>query len=967
MSPLRAFISELLAERYADAESASQLCASLDFTPAPEAPGDAVDRWKRTVEHLDDTQLDALFEGAARQHPDLFTRAHLDTLVSASERMTFATERMQANDVSGAATALEAALALHTEVFGTMSGPTATLLEALGLAYARGSAFALSAQRYERALTVREARFGDADPSTLVARHQVARALARLGRDAEADPLYRRVIADLEADPERDEERFAHALREFGHMLIKQHSDEQGMKLLSRALETRERIYPKGDGRISESLVDIARLNLRAEKFDRAEAMYTRAVTDLEARFGPDNPGLASALMHLALFHHARGHFDAALPIYERSRALFESSPIYPRRKRIGVLDNLAMLRHARGECDLAEPLEREARDIVLSLEESERLGFGQLSTNLAIVLLAQGRVAEAVPLLDEAIADGELSLRAMLPRATTSRVGAYLEGQLDAADVALALALRPEPSAWRTALTATLLRKGRSLDEAALLASSNAPSDPVARAKVERLRALRQELAARSLAGPHDETLAAHRARLSALCDESESIEQELADLSAQAREARTPPSPEVLVDRVAATLSPDAVLIEFTLAEPWEFDARRTHLATGESHYLAMVLHADSTGESFDLGPSSLIDAAVARFLSALTPEDPSARDAELLACDAAKALYALAMKPLEGALRSKTRLFLSLDGALWLAPFAALHDGASYLIDRVDLAYLSSGRDLVSGDESVVSTGAMVAFADPDFMARLERPSRGVKRRKRGTKRALSFAELPRLPGTRREAEAVARCFSHATIFTDERATASALLAVEAPAVLHVATHGFFLDDEDDSKGDTRDAVIVDDEETEEPADAALDPLLRSALVMAGARAKTASGDDAIATALEVSSMNLRGTQLVVFSACDTGRGEVRARDGVYGLRRAVFLASAESLVMSLWQVDDDATSALMSDFYDRLSRGTARARALRDASLAVRETRPHPYYWAPFVLMGRTDALCLDAQM
>jgi CHAT domain-containing protein len=102
---------------------------------------------------------------------------------------------------------------------------------------------------------------------------------------------------------------------------------------------------------------------------------------------------------------------------------------------------------------------------------------------------------------------------------------------------------------------------------------------------------------------------------------------------------------------------------------------------------------------------------------------------------------------------------------------------------------------------------------------------------------------------------------------------------------------------------------------------------------------------------------------GAQLVVLSACETGHGTSLAGDGVYGLRRALALAGAESQVVSLWRVDDESTRQLMCRFYEELAQGTGRAEALRRAKLSLlRTTRTSPpYHWAPFVLTGRWTPL------
>ncbi len=108
----------------------------------------------------------------------------------------------------------------------------------------------------------------------------------------------------------------------------------------------------------------------------------------------------------------------------------------------------------------------------------------------------------------------------------------------------------------------------------------------------------------------------------------------------------------------------------------------------------------------------------------------------------------------------------------------------------------------------------------------------------------------------------------------------------------------------------------------------------------------------------TALEATGLDLWGTKLVVLSACETGVGDVQNGEGVYGLRRALVLAGAESEMMSLWKVNDEATRDLMVDFYKRLEAGVGRSEALRQVQLKMLKTADHnhPYFWAAFILSG-----------
>jgi CHAT domain-containing protein len=140
----------------------------------------------------------------------------------------------------------------------------------------------------------------------------------------------------------------------------------------------------------------------------------------------------------------------------------------------------------------------------------------------------------------------------------------------------------------------------------------------------------------------------------------------------------------------------------------------------------------------------------------------------------------------------------------------------------------------------------------------------------------------------------------------------------------------------------------------------------PLLLSGLALAGANRRSAarSGrDDGILTAEEIAGLDLHGTEWAVLSACDTGLGEIRAGEGVFGLRRAFQIAGARTVIMSLWSVDDRATRSWMRTLYaGRFQRGLDTAGAVRDASLsALRDRRArhlstHPFYWAAFVAAG-----------
>lgn len=169
------------------------------------------------------------------------------------------------------------------------------------------------------------------------------------------------------------------------------------------------------------------------------------------------------------------------------------------------------------------------------------------------------------------------------------------------------------------------------------------------------------------------------------------------------------------------------------------------------------------------------------------------------------------------------------------------------------------------------------------------------------------------------------------------------------------MHIATHGYFLQDVEGSVG----SVYGVDAEN-----ASKNPLLRSGLILADA--KGAIGDDqtmivadhenGILTAYEAMNLDLEGTDLVIMSACETGLGDVKSGEGVYGLQRSFLVAGADALIMSLWKVDDEATQLLMSNFYTNWVKGGDKQKAFKQAQLQLMAKYKDPYFWGAFVMIG-----------
>ena len=366
-------------------------------------------------------------------------------------------------------------------------------------------------------------------------------------------------------------------------------------------------------------------------------------------------------------------------------------------------------------------------------------------------------------------------------------------------------------------------------------------------------------------------------------------------------------------------------------------------------------------------DLGSAGEIDPIVNSLRLAL--RDPQRTDAKASAMTA----YAKILQPIANVFGDATHLILAPDGELQLIPFDTLMDvKGRYLVERYSTTYVTAGQDLLRLQVVAPSKNKPLIVADPFFgepgsedvaeaktatAMSSKKSAPGGARRSVTVGQDLSAIYFAPLAGTALEARSIKALFPDATVLSGREVTESAIKRVEAPSILHFATHGFFLEDAEKTKVDrTRSAQQIQTTMIPE------NPLLRSGLALSGANVHPAGGEaggeNGILTALQASSLNLWGTKLVTLSACDTGVGEVKDGEGVYGLRRAFFLAGTQSLVMSLWPVSDSVTREMMVDYYTGLKHGLGRGEALRQAELAMlkRKGRQHPFYWASFIESG-----------
>ncbi|MCI0490795.1 MAG: tetratricopeptide repeat protein, partial [Blastocatellia bacterium] len=870
----------------------------------------------------------------------------------------------------------ERALAIVEKALGQNHPDVAISLDNLASLYEAKGDFAKAKPLYQRALVILEKVLGPNHPDVAISLDNLAGLYDTMGDYAQAEPLHQRALAILEKALGPEHPDVAQSLNNLALFYKAKGDYTKAEPLCQRALAILEKLLGSEHPSVAASLNNIAGLYESKGDYAKAEPLYKRALAILEKTLGQNHTYVAASLNNIAELYRAVGDYTKAEPLHQRALAILEKALGSNHPNVATSLNNLALFYKAKGDYTKAEPLYERSRAIIEKALGSNHPSVAASLNNLATLYEAMGDTARAVNFSVRAAGVSEHNIALNIAAGSERQKLLYLATLSGETDWAVSLHIRSAPSdptARRHAFTTILRRKGRVLDAmAGSIAALRRRLNPQDRQLLDQFLATRSQHAALVLAGPGKTSLSQYRLQITSLQELEEKLES---DISRRSAEFRTQTQP-VMLESVQAAIPQGAALVEFVLFYP--FNAKENKW--GAPRFAAYVLGNRGEPSGIDLGEAGAINKAVEELRAMLRrEEDKPLSDIEREVKPRARALDEMVMQPVRRLLGQTRRVFLSPDGALNLIPFAALVDEQGrYLVEQYSFTYLTSGRDLLRLQAGSENKQTAVIVADPDFGEQAKAASGRDLKIKEGaatsqvvSTSAVDFSKafFPPLPYTAEEAKELKAILPDATVFTREQATEAAVKQVAHPNILHVATHGYFLEDVVTGPPPTfgRGLMIVgstkelvhDQAATISAAGMRIEnPLLRAGLALAGANLRKSGDDDGVLTASEVAALDLWGTKLVVLSACDTGVGEVKNGEGVYGLRRALVLAGSESQVMSLWKVSDRGTRDLMIDYYKGLQAGQGRTDALRQVQLEMlaSENRKHPYYWASFIQSG-----------
>jgi CHAT domain-containing protein/tetratricopeptide (TPR) repeat protein len=722
----------------------------------------------------------------------------------------------------------------------------------------------------------------------------------------------------------------------------------------------------------AETLNNLATLYQQTCRYPQAEEAQKTSLKLLVARYGPEHEKTLTARHNLGLLYYRSGDFETAQSTLQQVLSTRRRIARHPLAM-ASTLNALAGVEWARGETEQARELLLEAERLRRQLLGDGHPDYAISLSNLAVFHADVGELDKSFELFRQANTIDRDLLEHVAGFASEEQKLLYLE-QKNRRLYALFSLITEDGLAHKDALEPTLdawlQRKGILLEVKRRYREALVYRDaPDAVDLIQRLAQKRAQLSELLLAADAAQS-AQTNARVRELEAALDVLERQLSAISPSYSEqvnlgratART----------VAARLPEHSVLIEFAKFDRFHFHIREPLDRWDDAEYIAFLLFPDGETKLVKLGASRRVDRDISELQFGIEEDIQlldifQAGEAKLNAANApAHLLYQRVFALLEKQFRPDTKeIFIAPDGQFNVIPFEILiNNEQRFLVQDYRFVYLSSGRDLLRKRAASAGSNAGMLIGAPRYDL-TPRDKARVVTRLGFTKTHRSLRRLPRsfiessisfppLDATQIEVEKIQQIVGQdkVNLYTQENAIEELFYQLDRPRLIHMATHGFFLPDQSMAPAQTCDA-----HGRSRMSD---DPLLRAGLAFAGANhaGRTGAGaQDGILTAEEVLGLDLRKTELVVLSACETGLGRVVDGEGVYGLRRAFIAAGSGGLVMSLWSVADEATADLMVAFYQAMMRdGKPPAEAMHQAQLHMIEATKKTYGYAPPVLWG-----------
>ncbi|OJJ16306.1 hypothetical protein BKI52_33990 [marine bacterium AO1-C] len=809
------------------------------------------------------------------------------------------------------------ALRIAKKIKGANSAQYATALHDLGVVFKAMGKYVESEQSFEKARDIRKAKLGPNSYAYSVTLNDMGNLYKVMGRFADAEKYYVQALNIRKKTLGVNHFEYAVSLNDLAGLYRKQGKTKEARKLYEQALQIRKTELGENHPDYAVSLDNLASMFRSEGNREKAEEYYIRALEIRGVVLGNKHPAYAASLNNLAVFYEEVGKMEEAEQAYKQTVDIFkdrlgENHPDYGM-----TLANLAAFYEARNKFTEADQYFTQAVKIVLNqidktfsaLSEEEKKqfyqvnkrfidGFMRFAFNSAGLRASKGQAD--LPILGEAY-NLQLATKALILNSTTK------------------------------------VRKR-------IMASGNQALIN----KYNQWQKIREQIS--NLYNLGQAELTRKGIKVKDLENKANQLERELSTKAEGFKGAYNPSLP--TWKDVQKRLKPGEAAIEMI----------RLKTLKDSIYYSVLIVKPNTKNHPEFLtirGGKDLESKYVAYYKNAV----------KFRRVD--RYSYLKFWKPLKQALKGVKKVYISPDGVYNQVNLNTMTDPntGKFVIDEIEIAMVTNTRDLLEYGNRNTNRKQAVLLGHPTYHINPKSVIRaGTKKTNldEQTDSWLRHAYFSDLPGTQVEVEGINQVLGKkrwkTTIHLGAKAREDSLKTVNNPDILHIATHGFFIPSLNDQQSDSRGVKIKPSKKKKKDENEGdNDPMLRSGLILAGVTdyfnaSEKPNSDDGVLTAYEAMNLQLDQTDLVVLSACETGLGKVQSGEGVYGLQRALKIAGARTILMSLWKVSDEATQKLMNVFYDEWLKSGNKRDAFQKAQQQIRQEYKHPYYWGAFVMVG-----------
>lgn len=750
-----------------------------------------------------------------------------------------------------------------------------------------------------------------------------------------------------------------------GNLCYKLGQYNDALDYFSQSLEILNEVFEPGHIYYSKTYNSMGMTCILLKRYDEALEYLQKALTIREEQLGPNHPDVATILHNLGLAYKELGQDDKIESLLKRALAINEKALGKNHSSLAKNQLELAMyyLEH-QTQLNQAESLMVEALRIRKEVYFAYHPEITETIKKLCYFYIKENDTENAYLYLNEMLNSRQEIANYIFSFSTEDQKLTWIKNNPVLFNILLSYAIDQTTNSKFRDLALEMVLEGKSIISSFVQNDKNlmyCSDDPELRNLHQTYISVCEAVAGLALSNKVKNA----QDSLNVLIKQKETLEGELNRLCSNIFTEEN--NHHVELNLLADQLTGDDLLLEFVKYQPFDFSQFEQDSSKVENSYLVFTIDNNKDIAMFDLGSAAAIEELVVTIRDQIDQKNnmlysPSGLIFEQKLNEQSSLLYDKIINPIKNKLNGKKNLYISTDGSLSLLPFEILPQDSNndYFVDHFNCRYLNSGRDLLKFNDEKQSVKSLAIFANPSH-PRLTTPLFASNLRSTRPENTFNSGDClidrnySSLPYAQKEAKTIfdlSQKYGYKTkIYLKGDASETNLKNIaNPPSVLHFATHGFYC-----------------------PVDTGyyniLHMTLNSGLILAAAeddspllRGELTNENDGILTALEVADLNLHNTYLVNLAACRTGVGDIISGEGVYGLRRAFQNAGAKALLLSMWNVPDDLSYRVMTDFYENWFNGKSKSVSLHDAILKskalCRENygNTHPALWAGFILIG-----------